>query len=194
MNSTKAQTSLRGKGYRDMPVRALRITSAGASVLLGLAVLAVALVLGGHQEAKASELGPSWTLPSQSGPAAPAAAAVTVDLCATAGSITMPDTTVIPIWGFAPGDCTGSPVAQVPGPTIDVSEGDVVTVNLYNNLSENVSIIFPGQSLIPDTVGAAPGGSTSYVFTASAPATPPIAWYAVRRNSRWSRSLRSQSI
>ncbi|HJX60967.1 MAG TPA: multicopper oxidase domain-containing protein [Dehalococcoidia bacterium] len=149
----------------------MRITSAGASLLLGLAVLAVALVLGGHQEARASELGPSWTLPSQSGPAAPAAAAVTVDLCATAGSITMPDTTVIPIWGFAPGDCTGSPVAQVPGSTIDVVEGDIVTVNLYNNLAENVSIVFPGQSLIPDTVGAAPGGSASYVFTAGAPAT-----------------------
>ena len=171
MNSSKAQSSLRGKGYREMPVRALRITSAGASLLLGLAVLAVALVLAGQQDAKASELRPNLIRSSQSGPTAPAAAVISVDLCATSGSITMPDATAIPIWGFAPGDCTGSPVAQVPGPTIDVSEGDVVTVNLYNNLSENVSIVFPGQSLVPDSVGATPGGGTSYVFTASAPAT-----------------------
>ena len=114
--------------------------------------------------------------------AAPLAAAVTLNLCAEAststsdGHLTMPDTTVIPIWGFSPagntGDCTdNSAIPSLPGPTLVVNEGDVVTVNLYNQLSENVSIAFHGQGLPADTVGAPPAGMTTYTFTASNPGT-----------------------
>lgn len=102
--------------------------------------------------------------------AAPVQQAVTIDLCAATGSVTMPDGLVVPIWGFAidPGGCA-TPVS-LPGPTLVVNEGAAVTVNLTNYLAEPVSIVFPGQSLIPDTAGAAGGGGTaSYTFTATNP-------------------------
>jgi FtsP/CotA-like multicopper oxidase with cupredoxin domain len=104
--------------------------------------------------------------------AAPLAAPVTVDLCATAGSATMPDGTVVDVWGYVSGDCTGSPtVTQPGGPTIDVNQGDEVTVNLYNNLGEDTALLFQGQALIPDLSGAADGAMTSYTFTAANPGT-----------------------
>jgi FtsP/CotA-like multicopper oxidase with cupredoxin domain len=101
----------------------------------------------------------------------PASAAVTIDLCAQPGSVIMPDTTVVTIWGFALDDGSCGNPATLPGPQLVVNEGDVVTVNLTNNLLENVSIIFPGQDLFPDTTGAASGGSVSYTFTAGSPGT-----------------------
>lgn len=103
-------------------------------------------------------------------------AEVTIDLCAKMGSVTMPDSTVIDIWGFAlkPADvpCTDeSVVAQLPGPQLEVNVGDNVTLNLHNALNENVSILFPGQNMIPDVVGAAPNETVSYAFTVSNPGT-----------------------
>ncbi len=112
------------------------------------------------------------------------AAPVIFNLCANAGTVSLPDPATpdpanpvpvdIPIWGFAGGTsaaCTGSDPAKLPGPVLVVGQGDVVTVNLANNLLEPVSILFPGQSLVPDLVGAPAGGSTSYSFIASAPGT-----------------------
>ena len=81
------------------------------------------------------------------------------------------------------------PTMQVPGPTIIVNEGQPVTVILTNNLptaAGNTSILFPGfvvttscaastpvgqQGLL--TCEAAPGGTATYTFTASAPGTHP---------------------
>jgi len=108
--------------------------------------------------------------------AAPLRASVTFDLCAKAGTVSMPDGAVIPIWGYAlkPSGvpCSAaSVVAQLPGPVLDVNVGDQVTVNLYNALNENTSLLFIGQSVAPDLVGVAPGGSVSYTFTASQPGT-----------------------
>jgi FtsP/CotA-like multicopper oxidase with cupredoxin domain len=61
------------------------------------------------------------------------AAAVTVDLCAKAGSVTMPDSTVVDTWSFVPGDCTtGS--AGAGGPVLEANVGDVVTINLTSDL------------------------------------------------------------
>ena len=109
------------------------------------------------------------------------AATVTFNLCADEGSIPLPDPTTfpapanVPIWGFALNPGAGCGAASVPGPVLTVNQGDVVNVNLTNNLNnplDAVSILFPGQALRPDTVGAAgAGGSTSYSFTASAPGT-----------------------
>lgn len=99
------------------------------------------------------------------------AAPVTINLCAATGTVTMPDAAIVPIWGFVQDTGAGCGAATLPGPVLDVAAGDVVTVNLSNGLAENVSIIFRGQNLIPDPVGAGPGGSTSYTFTASAPGT-----------------------
>jgi hypothetical protein len=107
--------------------------------------------------------------------AAPLAANVTIELCASAGSVTMPDTTVVPIWGFSPWNGSSCGPAQLPGPVLDVNAGDAVTVILHNQLAENVSIIFPGQSdpslIPPDMAGAASGGTATYTFTANDPGT-----------------------
>ena len=32
---------------------------------------------------------------------------VSIDLCATAGSTTLPDGTTVPVWGYTAGNCTG---------------------------------------------------------------------------------------
>jgi len=77
------------------------------------------------------------------------------------------------------------PTMQVPGPTLIVHENDVVTVNLLNGLpaaAGNTSILFPGFTLTSTTCSAgavpglltceaAPGGTVTYTFTASAPGT-----------------------
>jgi FtsP/CotA-like multicopper oxidase with cupredoxin domain len=118
----------------------------------------------------------------------------TFNLSASTAYLSQPDGATIYSWGygcttgtatFAP---TGLPGAacgtmQVPGPTLIVTEGQVVTVTLTNNLptaAGNTSILFPGFSVTPATgtgvpglltQEAAPGGSVTYTFTASTPGT-----------------------
>lgn len=102
------------------------------------------------------------------------AAAVTFNLCADEGSVTLPGTALpVPIWGFVQNTGAGCPASgAIPGPQLTVNAGDIVTVNLTNNLlAENVSLVFPGQNLVPDNTGATPGGGKSYSFTASNPGT-----------------------
>ncbi|MEW6336125.1 MAG: multicopper oxidase domain-containing protein [Acidobacteriota bacterium] len=88
-------------------------------------------------------------------------------------------------WGFA--NTTGGNVnarAQYPGPTLILSQGQTVTITLKNALpganSQNVSIVFPGQSVA--AVGGVPGLLTqeaavgdptgvTYTFTANQPGT-----------------------
>ncbi len=91
---------------------------------------------------------------------------VAIDLWAKAGSVTMPDSTIVPIWGFS---STALGDAQLPGPTLDIGPGDSVTVILHNDLAEPVSLSFPGQSLAPDEVGAPAGGTATYSFVAEKP-------------------------
>lgn len=99
----------------------------------------------------------------------PAAVLPPINLCADEGTITLPGAGAVPIWGF--GEVTAGVCGPVtlPGPQLAVTEGDVVTINLTNELATNVSLVFPGQNLAPDVVGVAPGGTASYVFTASGP-------------------------
>jgi len=109
----------------------------------------------------------------------PQAATVTINLCASDGSITLPDSTSVDVWGFvttAPGggSCTTGLVNSLPGPELRVSAGDDVTINLYNALGQNVSILISGQNL--SSTGGVPGlfaaeaadtgGSVSYNFIA----------------------------
>src|SRR5260370_9196813 len=73
------------------------------------------------------------------------------------------------------------PTMQVPGPTLIVHENDVVTINLLNGLpaaAGNTSILFPGFTVTATggvagllTQEAAPAGTVTYTFTASAPGT-----------------------
>ncbi len=102
---------------------------------------------------------------------------VEFDLCAEMGSTTMPDGAVIPIWGFS--DCNdSSAVPTLPGPTLGIGLNQItagvteVTVNLTNvDIPENVSLVFPGQSMVPDTVGVGMSGTTTYTFTPANPGT-----------------------
>ena len=133
-------------------------------------------------------------------------ASVTFSLDAAPAYLTQPDGKMIYSWGYgcgvapataAPGAAPASaapsgflPAAiagatcstmQVPGPTLIVTEGQQVTVNLYNGLpaaAGNTSILFPGFAVNtsggvagPLTREAAPGGTVTYTFMASTPGT-----------------------
>lgn len=70
------------------------------------------------------------------------AQAATFDLCAKAGTKTMADGTVVPVWGYAP---TCADPVQVPGPALVVPPGDTtLTINLTNELPVPTSIIVNG--------------------------------------------------
>lgn len=95
----------------------------------------------------------------------------TFNLTASAGYISTAEGNSVHIWGY--GITSGT--VQYPGPTMIVNQGDTVTVNLTNDLSVPVSIVFPGHQAVPTggTVGlltaeaASSGGTVSYEFTAS---------------------------
>jgi len=101
------------------------------------------------------------------------------NLTARPGRVSVGDGASIYAWGYSMSD---SPVMQLPGPTLIVTAGDVVTVTLANNLpaaAGNVSIVFPGHTLT-STAGGVPGvltqeavpeGSVTYTFTAGQPGT-----------------------
>src|SRR5467141_792646 len=128
--------------------------------------------------------------------AAPGITGPTFNLTAQAANITQPDGGMIYSWGygcastytasFLPITITppagGCPTMQVPGPTLIVTEGQTVTVNLLNGLptsAGNTSILFPGFNVKATggvtgllTQEAAPGGGTvTYTFTAGSPGT-----------------------
>jgi FtsP/CotA-like multicopper oxidase with cupredoxin domain len=90
------------------------------------------------------------------------------DLWAKTGTATMPGGASITTWGFAP---SSAAAPSVPGPVLIVNEGDDVTLTLHNTLARPTSIVFGGQSMVPDTTGAASGGTAVYSFTAGTPGT-----------------------
>jgi len=100
----------------------------------------------------------------------------TFNLTAKVGNIVTGDGNAIYMWGYA----NGAGLMQYPGPTLIVSAGQTVTVNLTNQLSVPVSIVFPGQSGVVEMGGAqgllareaaASGGTVSYKFVAENPGT-----------------------
>jgi FtsP/CotA-like multicopper oxidase with cupredoxin domain len=111
---------------------------------------------------------------------------VTVNLC-TGTTMYDPGGANVPMWGFGTDTGSGCNVT-VPGPDIPVNEGDVVTINVTNNLSVPVSLIVTNHNVDdlgtnpgPDPVfnpdgrvrslvaEAAPsGGTASYIVTAKA--------------------------
>jgi FtsP/CotA-like multicopper oxidase with cupredoxin domain len=89
------------------------------------------------------------------------AVAVPMALCAKAGTLTLPGSVSVPVWGFASPTCS-DPV-QVPGPVLQANAGDVVTVTLTVDPSlsgHDVTFELPGSS-VTDL------GSGQYEFTAS---------------------------
>jgi len=131
--------------------------------------------------------------------AAPGVSGTTFNLTAREAYLNQPDGEAVYSWGYGCVNTTGltflpaaisgaaCPTMQVPGPTMIVTEGQTITVNLTNNLPPavgNTSILFPGfnvstsctsttpagqQGLL--TCEAAPGATVTYTFIASAPGT-----------------------
>ncbi len=123
--------------------------------------------------------------------AAPGITGPTFNLTAQDAYLNQPDGEAVYSWGYG---CVGAPAGfaptmkgqncpsmQVPGPTLIVTEGQTVTVNLLNGLpaaAGNTSILFPGFNVTATggvtgllTQEAAPAGTVSYSFLASAPGT-----------------------
>jgi FtsP/CotA-like multicopper oxidase with cupredoxin domain len=114
-------------------------------------------------------------------------------MCAKPFDMTMPDASVVPMWGFAlsnsnfADDCKGP--ATVPGPKLTVGVGDTtLTIHLRNDLTgpyiEPVSIVIPGQAMPvsspPVFAGnrvrsfvqeAATGGTQTYTWSSIQPGT-----------------------
>jgi FtsP/CotA-like multicopper oxidase with cupredoxin domain len=127
--------------------------------------------------------------------AAPGITGTSFSLTAQPAYLNQPDGEQVYSWGygctagsavsFAPAAIAapagGCPTMQVPGPTLIVTEGATVTVTLTNNLptsAGNTSILFPGFTVTASggvagllTQEAAPGGTVTYSFVASAPGT-----------------------
>jgi FtsP/CotA-like multicopper oxidase with cupredoxin domain len=126
--------------------------------------------------------------------ATPGITGPTFNLTAQPAYLSQPDGQAVYSWGYG---CSSSnppagyaPAAitttfcntmQVPGPTLIVTQGQVVTVTLTNALptaAGNTSILFPGFTVTTSggvagllTQEAAPGGTVTYTFTASTPGT-----------------------
>jgi len=91
--------------------------------------------------------------------------AATFGLYAKTGTANLYGAVNVNIWGYS---STSGGAAALPGPALIVNQGDCVSVTLTNNLSETTSLLFQGQSMIPDTTGAAAsGGTKNYTFTAT---------------------------
>jgi FtsP/CotA-like multicopper oxidase with cupredoxin domain len=88
-------------------------------------------------------------------------------LRAEAVSKTMPDGTVVAMWGYALDTTFGGGeggAATVPGPPLVVPPGDTtITIHLDNNLTEPTSIVIPGQitTMVPTWTDNTTGARTS---------------------------------
>jgi len=133
--------------------------------------------------------------------ATPGVSGTIFNLTAQDAYLNQPDGEAVYSWGygclnttglaFLPAAITGAscPTMQVPGPTLIVTEGQPITINLTNNLptaAGNTSILFPGFNVstsctAPTPAGQqglltceeTPGATVTYTFTASAPGTHP---------------------
>src|SRR2546429_8714646 len=81
------------------------------------------------------------------------AQSVSIDLCAEAGTLPLPDGASAPVWGFARAalDSGGTPTctgvaAQVPGPVLDIPAGELVHVVVHNDLDVAVAVRAPRQA------------------------------------------------
>ncbi len=102
---------------------------------------------------------------------------VEIDLYAVAGTTSLPNGTdpdvVVNVWGY---NTTNTAVSRPGGPTLEVTEGDTVSITLHNTLDVKTALLFRGQQLAPDLAGVpAYDGATvstaNYTFTAADPGT-----------------------
>ncbi len=91
------------------------------------------------------------------------AVAITVDLVAEKVSATMPDNTVVPMWGFRESaDATNPGAWRIP--TISAVAGDSLTINLANNLNGAPGLVEPVSILVPGQKATESGAMTPQFF------------------------------
>jgi len=78
--------------------------------------------------------------------AAGTASAESYDLCAVAGTKTMPDGSTVPVWGYSLDTGAGCGAPEMPGPRL-VSTDGTLTINLTNNLPVPTSIVIAGEAM-----------------------------------------------
>lgn len=100
-----------------------------------------------------------------------AAVSVTIDLCAKSGTTTLPGAASVPVWSFVSGTCSSAGPARAVASTLDVGEGDTVTLNVENSLPEALSVDIPGITFNPGSTAVAPGATQAMTFVASNPGT-----------------------
>lgn len=98
----------------------------------------------------------------------------TFNLTARQGYISTPDGNRILAWGYA----LNGGLMQYPGPTLIVNQGDLITINLANDLASPVSIVFPGQQGV-----SASGGSTGLLTQESSGSTDTVTYSFVASNA-----------
>jgi FtsP/CotA-like multicopper oxidase with cupredoxin domain len=145
----------------------------GAVLALAAGSLFAVSVRGSALPAGAPKVGMVCT------PGSVAGSTHTFNLETKTGYIETPDGNSVFMWSYDdPGVDNGH--FQSPGPVLCATQGQTIVVNLTNNLSEPVSVVFPGQQDVTasgDTAGlltteaGASGGTASYSFTASSPGT-----------------------
>lgn len=86
----------------------------------------------------------------------------TCDLWAKAGTLTLPGSVTVNIWGYAAD--SASP-AGLPGPMLIANAGETLVINLHNGLSEATSLSIPGLPGPSDIAGVAGGGSKTYTYS-----------------------------
>ena len=151
-------------------------------VIRPLAVFAVAFAALG-MAAPSAQIATAF--PPTSGPICTSNPTNTFTLTAKSGVVGVPDGNTIYMWSYA----LGSGDFQLPGPLLCVTQGSTVTVTLNNELSEPVSVLFPGienvqvggnaaqpqfdggGNLTSLTNAAAPNGSVTYTFVVAEPGT-----------------------
>lgn len=74
--------------------------------------------------------------------APPPSQAVTYNLSATPGTVTMPDGVTVPVWGLV----EGSNLPFAPIPVLTATAGDTLLINLTNLTPEPVSLVINGQT------------------------------------------------
>jgi FtsP/CotA-like multicopper oxidase with cupredoxin domain len=150
----------------------------GLALILALVLVVMSLSTGFTAPADHGNV-PSSGIVCTSNPSA------TFTLTAKEGYASMTDGNVIYMWSYA----EGLDDFQFPGPSLCVNEGDTVTIVLHNSLTQDTSLVFPGQGDVlangapnqPQFDGAtltslanvapANGGSVTYQFTATKPGT-----------------------
>ena len=139
-------------------------------VSAALLFVAVLLAVTGNGAGQALAAPAAGVLPPSTACTGMGSGTVTCNLWAKTGTLTLPGSVTVPVWGYA--DSAGGSV-QVPGPVLEAVTGDTVTVNLTNNLGpgRSTSLAFEGQAMMPDTTGVGDGLMKSYTFSATAPGT-----------------------